>query len=232
MIRKLIIFIVIIIALILLGEDKDGQSAFFFIAIGIVDIIFCIIKRKKEIKNEFAKTDKIHMVRIKDIINIYNNVKEEMKESGHFKQMVEIEGTVKSGNYSRDELYVQDVSSKILVKTNNASCYNNMGKPFKQLSNITLPNDTNVYIVGEVWDDFEGLYIREPKDSDNPFIIAYTSKQKYLQARLRAVWRIPAIAIILILFGLMMILTPRNPEQNKNSKPDSTLENKNINISE
>jgi len=230
-----LMILLIIIGIFVVGTQMI-VGAFFFISIGITHITLFITKKQKEIKNELAKIDKIHMVKIKNIHSIYDNVKEEMNESGHFKMMVEIEGTIKSGSYSKNELYVQDVSGKILVKTSNISWYNNMGKPFKPLTpNITIPNDINVYLVGEVCDDFEGLSIRKPKNPDDPFIIACTSKQKYIQARQHIAKHIPRIGIVLILFGLLF-LTPVNSKQTKDKdsipkriqNTDSILENKNI----
>jgi glycine cleavage system H lipoate-binding protein len=86
-------------------------------------------------------------------------------------------------------LYVEDDTGKILVKLDKLNnFYNNKGKSVlnevtltKVTSDISEPINGTVCIIGEASDTTGELIIKEPKDTNEPFFVAFISLKKFTE---------------------------------------------------
>ena len=179
---KVPIVFVLILIIIVLAQKAPIVFAIFCIIFGILGF-FVLRERKNEAENELSKIKDIDTFKVKDIIDICNNVKEEMGKSGYFNMIVAVEGFITKWNISLHAvhtIYVADDTGKILVKP---KFYDKKGNVIKILTPEAVGNASRVYIVGEASDISGELMIQQPKYFNNPFVIALKSKQEHIKQR-------------------------------------------------
>jgi hypothetical protein len=192
--------------------------------------IFCLYGHKKEFKPALSKISAIPKFRIKDIIDICNNVREEMGTNGYFNMMVEIEGSIKNGNFQSycyegsfstivlcrikdDILYVEDDTGRILVKTDQLGSFiakdmDTLYKENKPTIKITKVKDVYgpIYVVGEASDASGELVVQKPQDINNPFIVSFSSRKEFMQHKEKPKWGAKASGIIFLSLGNICLL--------------------------
>jgi MFS superfamily sulfate permease-like transporter len=199
--------------------------------IAICSGIFSFIihsQNKKDIEQELSKINAIPILRIHDIVNICNTVREEMGTGGYFNMMVEIEGSIKTGNIQAyryegsvtnlyrvkdDILYVEDGTGRILIKTNKLSSFidrngGTLNKQNKPTAKVTMVEDLygTVYVVGEASDASGELIVQKPKDFTNPFFVAFSSRKEFMQHKEKPKWGAKASGIIFLSLGNICLL--------------------------
>ena len=173
-------FITVLIVVLggLLMQKASMIIPILCISIGTLYLFGTLVIRN-EARNELSKIKDIDTFKVKDIIDICNNVKEEMGKSGYFNMIVAIEGSIKKKfNSSLHALCVEDDTGEILIKSDDKKDY-----MIDLISPKTIESVYPIYIVGEASDISGELMIQQPKDFNIPFVTVLTSKQKYINQK-------------------------------------------------
>jgi hypothetical protein len=185
-------------------------------------------QNKKKLEQELSKINAIPVLRIHDIGNICNTVREEMGTDGYFNMMVEIEGSIKTGNIQAyryegsvtniyrvkdDMLYVEDGTGRILVKTNKLNSFiaqngDTLIKQNKPTTKVRMVDDLygTVYVVGEASDASGELVVQKPNDFTDPFFVAFSSRKEFMQHKEKPKWGAKASGIIFLSLGNICLL--------------------------